>query len=102
MKLEACNWFERHLKAEQGKKDFALLFIRAFLEGYLTENKLEKYWLSKIPFFLNYRQLYSYIYFVNFLSEEQKSNDNILEGMKSRIESDISYLDIEYTEMIED
>ncbi|MFD3448966.1 phosphotransferase enzyme family protein [Microbacteriaceae bacterium 4G12] len=83
----------------QGRKDFALLFINSFLRGYLIENNLDKYWLSKLPFFLNYRQIFSYIYFVRFLNEEQKNNEkvkNILHGMRRKIECDIPYLDIQF------
>ncbi|MFT4417023.1 phosphotransferase enzyme family protein [Fredinandcohnia humi] len=88
-------------KNVQGRIDFARVFLSSFLQGYNTENKLDEYWLSKIPFFLNYRQIFSYIYFVNFLSEEQKNNakvKEILSGMRNKIENDVPYLDIEYIE----
>jgi amicoumacin kinase len=55
-------------KDVQGRNDFAFLFIQSFLEGYLTENHLEQYWLTKLPFFLNYRQIFSYMYFNRFLN----------------------------------
>lgn len=80
----------------QGRKDFARLFIHSFLKGYLPENNLDHYWLSTLPFFLNYRQIFSYIYFVTFLTEEQKNNEkvqSILNGMRTKIENDIPYLD---------
>ncbi|WP_010095323.1 phosphotransferase enzyme family protein [Ornithinibacillus scapharcae] len=75
-------------KNTQGRKEFAIRFSKSFLQGYATENRLDEYWISKIPFFLNYRQVYSYIYLVNFLGKEQKSNNrvkDVLEGMKTRI-----------------
>ncbi|MGG3641517.1 phosphotransferase [Bacillus gobiensis] len=83
----------------QGREDFALLFIKAFLRGYLTENNLDDYWLFKLPFFLNYRQIFSYFYFVRFLNEEQKKDKkikSILNSMRKRIENDTPYLDIQY------
>ena len=83
----------------KGREDFAHLFIKAFLQGYLTENNLNSYWLSKLPFFLNYRRIFSYIYFSKFLNKEQKNNKkvkDILNGMKKKIESDVPYLEIEY------
>lgn len=86
----------------QGRKDFACLFIHSFLQGYFTENNLDKYWLSKIPFFLDYRQIFSYIYFINFLSEEQKNNENvkdILKGMRTKIENDVPYLNIKFNDI---
>ncbi|WP_158595162.1 phosphotransferase enzyme family protein [Oceanobacillus piezotolerans] len=81
----------------KGREEFAHLFIEAFLEGYLTENNLDSYWLSKLPFFLNYRRIFSYIYFAQFLNEEQKNNMKVkdkLNGMKEKIESDVPYLEI--------
>ena len=83
----------------QGRRDFAIQFIQSFLQGYLQKNNLDSYWLSKLPFFLDYRQIFSYIYFLRFLNEEQKSNEkvkDILNGMRSRIENDVPFLDIQY------
>lgn len=84
----------------QLRKDFASDFFSTFMQGYFTENKLDTYWLSKIPFFLNYRQIYSYIYFVHYLSEEQKSEPRvkgILNGMRYRIENDVPYIDSSFS-----
>lgn len=81
---------------------FAHQFIKAFLEGYLTENNLDSYWLSKLTFFLNYRRIYSYMYFSKFLSEQQKSvkrAKNILNSMKDKIERDEPYLHIDYNDI---
>nr|WP_245630323.1 phosphotransferase [Amphibacillus sediminis] len=50
----------------KAREKFAQLFIKAFLEGYLTENNLSSFWLAKLSFFLNYRGIYSYITFPNF------------------------------------
>lgn len=86
-------------KNTQGRKEFAIHFSASFLQGYTTENRMDNFWLSKLPFFLNYRQVYSYIYFVNFLSEEQKSTDRIkaiLEDMKTKIENDVTYIEMEF------
>ncbi|MFN7249881.1 MAG: phosphotransferase enzyme family protein [Anaerobacillus sp.] len=83
----------------KGRENFASIFINSFLQGYQEENKLENYWLTKLPFFLNYRQIYSYIYFETFLNEDQKNNEKIkqlLNAMRKRIESDTPYLNLEY------
>ncbi|UTR15776.1 phosphotransferase [Salipaludibacillus sp. LMS25] len=83
----------------QKRKDFAVHFLKSFLQGYLEENNLDTYWLTKLPFFLNYRQLFSYIYFQRFLNEEQKNNKKlkqILNTMKERIESDTPYITLSY------
>lgn len=83
----------------QGRKDFAIIFMKAFLQGYFEKNNLASYWLTKLPFFLNYRQIYSYIYFERFLNEDQKNNKKIkliLNNMRERIESDTPYLNLSY------
>lgn len=83
----------------EARNNFAIIFIKSFLQGYLEENKLDSYWLSKLPFFLNYRQIYSYIYFETFLNEEQKNIEKviqILNRMKNNIEADVNYLDLSF------
>ncbi|SDZ57301.1 Ser/Thr protein kinase RdoA involved in Cpx stress response, MazF antagonist [Evansella caseinilytica] len=85
------------------RKDFTRHFYHSFINGYNTENILDKYWLSKLPFFLNYRQIFSYLYFEKFLTPEQKNNANvkeILAVMKAKIENDIPYIDINHKEFI--
>src|SRR5690625_1471775 len=88
----------------KGSGEFAHQFIKAFLEGYLTENNLDSYWLSKLTFFLNYRRIYSYMYISKFISKQQKSEKrvkNILNSMKDKMESDIPYLDINYKDLFQ-
>jgi Ser/Thr protein kinase RdoA (MazF antagonist) len=83
----------------QKRKGFAVHFLKSFLQGYFQENNLDKYWLTKLPFFLNYRHIFSYIYFQRFLNEDQKNNKKIkqiLNTMKERIESDIPYITLSY------
>jgi amicoumacin kinase len=87
----------------QERENFAILFIKSFLQGYLTENTLDSYWISKLPFFLNYRQIFSYIYFVKFLHEEQRNNEKVkamLNKMKKKIKLDSPYLNIQYKDFV--
>ncbi|MBU9723037.1 MULTISPECIES: phosphotransferase enzyme family protein [Bacillaceae] len=79
--------------------EFATIFMKAFLHGYSKENNLDSYWLAKLPFFLNYRQIYSYIYFERFLNEDQKINKKTkqkLNTMRARIESDTPFVNLSY------
>jgi amicoumacin kinase len=88
---------------ESEKTTFSTLFIQSFLQGYLTKNDLDSYWLTKLPFFLNYRQLFFYLYFVSFLTEEQKNNKKvktILLNMKNKIKNNISYLQIDCKDIV--
>ncbi|NBJ70349.1 MULTISPECIES: phosphotransferase [Clostridia] len=80
------------------KKDFVYKFIRPFLKGYQTENQLQSDWLLKIPFFLNYRQIYSYMYFSTYLTNEQRKNGKTkqaIQRLKTKIENGIPVLDFQ-------
>lgn len=88
----------------EGRKDFAIRFMTSFLQGYLQENDLDRHWLTKLPFFLNYRQTYSYIYFETFLPEDQKNNEKvkqILDSMREKIVSDTPYLNLSFDQDIQ-
>ncbi|MDV2887440.1 hypothetical protein RYX45_19855, partial [Alkalihalophilus pseudofirmus] len=69
----------------------------SFIRGYMRARQLNEKALLKIPFFINYRQIYSYVYFINYLSVEQKKQvqvTNMLKKMKNNIEKHIPYLNI--------
>ncbi|WP_042150268.1 phosphotransferase enzyme family protein [Paucisalibacillus sp. EB02] len=86
----------------KARKKFAHLFMKAFLKGYLTEINLDAYWLSKLQFFLDYRRIFSYMYFATFLTKEQENNRSVIDklsDMKKKIESDIPYLEINYHDL---
>ncbi|MFD1174550.1 phosphotransferase enzyme family protein [Oceanobacillus picturae] len=111
-----CNWFVYDIAIvlyhalqtinendSQERKEFALQFFQPFLRGYKTENQLDPSWLKKIPIFLNYRQIYSYMYLSNYLTEEQKSKGKTKEAlsrMKINIENDKPYLNLQFNRMI--
>lgn len=81
---------------DRRKKDFVSTFIRSFLRGYETENQLQSDWLLRIPLFLHYRQLYSYLYLSTYLTNEQQSDVKIkqyLNRLQSKIEKDIPVID---------
>ncbi|SET14261.1 Ser/Thr protein kinase RdoA involved in Cpx stress response, MazF antagonist [Oceanobacillus limi] len=87
------------------RNNFALKFLGSFLKGYYTENQLSHHWILELPFFLDYRQIYSYMYFSNFLSEDKKQNPKVKEKlcrMKERIVSGKSNVDLklEYLSII--
>ncbi|MEI3603767.1 phosphotransferase enzyme family protein [Oceanobacillus sp. SE10311] len=82
---------------QKKRKEFAMTFLSSFIRGYMRANQLNEKSLLKIPFFINYRQIYSYVYFINYLSVEQKKQvqvTNMLKKMKNNIEKHIPYLNI--------
>jgi Putative homoserine kinase type II (protein kinase fold) len=55
-------WWGRHSDAGY---DFSASMIRSFLHGYLKENPLNDFWLSKIPDFMRFRQICKFSWFYN-------------------------------------
>ncbi|PXW87922.1 Ser/Thr protein kinase RdoA (MazF antagonist) [Pseudogracilibacillus auburnensis] len=85
------------VKDPENRKEFAITFLASFLKGYRKENELEEKWLLKVPFFVQYRQIYSYVYFLKYLTCEVINNEKtsfILQHMKEHIEAGIPYVNI--------
>ncbi|MCA1032671.1 phosphotransferase [Bacillus timonensis] len=77
------------------RNEFVHLFQTAFLEGYQQVVEIEEKWVNKIGFFLNYRQLYSYLYLIRNvdignLTEKQRG---YLSELGLEIENDIPFVD---------
>lgn len=85
--------------SEQEKRiDFAWYFIEPFLKGYLKENELDGYWVEKIPLFLEYRRMCSYIFFTKMWQNQnidQKQKEH-LERMKYNIENEVPYIEMDF------
>lgn len=71
------------------KAEFVARFFDSFLSGYLKENTLSEEWIQRIPFFIDFRNLYSFVYFSKFVdwNEMNESTRNYLLTMKADIES---------------
>lgn len=79
------------------------MFMQPFLQGYKEQCHLEQKWLHHLPFFLNFRQLFSYMYLCSFMNDLQKRNQKIqciLNRMESNIEQNISYIDFDTEKLI--
>ncbi|MBA4603579.1 phosphotransferase enzyme family protein [Thermoactinomyces mirandus] len=50
------------------------LFLNAFMEGYILEHHLEKGWQEQIDLFLEYRNLFLYIYLMTSVPPEKLDN----------------------------
>lgn len=57
------------------KNDFVSIIIKNFIDGYQSSNKLNNFWLSKIPMFMKYRQICAFSWFFNpqNIDDDQKS-----------------------------
>ncbi|WP_146005385.1 phosphotransferase enzyme family protein [Haloimpatiens massiliensis] len=82
----------------QNQINFAWSFIGAFLQGYTKENVIDSYWIEKIPLFLEYRRLCSYMFFVKMWSQEniEPWQKEYLERMKYNIENEIPYIEMDF------
>lgn len=70
------------------KAEFSVRFIDSFMSGYLKENTLSEDWIKRIPFFIDFRNAYSFVYFSKFVdaNEMDERTKNYLLKMKADIE----------------
>ncbi|MFD1412531.1 phosphotransferase enzyme family protein [Oceanobacillus jeddahense] len=68
-------------------------FTKQFFEGYSEETALSENQLNLIPYFLEYRLLYSYLFLMNSFKDKEMSSKikKHLERMRLRIENDVSF-----------
>lgn len=78
----------------QSKEAFAKAFFQSFMRGYELEHQLSSEWMQRIPFFLDFRQIYSYMYHMMYANTSNLNERQLkfLEHMKSNIKSDTPYL----------
>jgi Ser/Thr protein kinase RdoA (MazF antagonist) len=82
----------------QKRINFAWYFIESFLKGYLKENVIDSFWVEKIPLFLEYRRVCSYIFFIKMCDKktiEQRQKEH-LERMKYNIENEVPYIEMNF------
>ncbi len=80
-------WWRCSDYSKEDKKAFADYFLDAFMEGYISENKLEDFWVDEMPYFLKLRDLTLYTVFhkkldINNLDENYKK---LLGKIRARI-----------------
>lgn len=83
-----------------GKKEleFARKFYQSFMNGYITENQLDRFWLDQIPYFLKMREidLYIIIHRSFDLNNLDPWCSSFMENRQQKIENDIPYVDISF------
>lgn len=74
---------------ENRKAEFVARFFDLFLSGYLQENTLSEEWIQRIPLFIDFRNIYSYVYFAKFVNwnEMDERTRKYLLAMKADIEA---------------
>lgn len=78
--------------------NFAWNFIESFLKGYIKENPIDGYWIEKLPLFLEYRRICSYIFFVKMWHNQniEPWQKEYLKNMKYNIENQIPYIEMDF------
>lgn len=71
-------------------------FTYFFLEGYSEETALSEIQLNLIPYFLDYRLLYSFLFLMNSFKDRKMSAkvEKHLEEMRLRIEKDVPFIPV--------
>lgn len=82
---------------QQQRSDFAHYFLESFLAGYTEEKSLDHDWIARIPFLLDFRQIFSYCYLINHLDLRKLTTGQrrYLEQMRTGIESGVSYVKLD-------
>lgn len=82
-------------------REFARHFMRHFMDGYHRENRLEPFWIERIPDFLKLREydIYSII-LNNNLAESSDWCRRFLENRMGRLANDRPYIDIDFREFV--
>jgi Ser/Thr protein kinase RdoA (MazF antagonist) len=82
------------------RTSFAAYFMKNFMNGYREENSIDAFWLEQIPSFLRLRMVSKYIlHYPEWKSGRmsEKRQSAFMEW-KRKIENDIPYLDVDFSE----
>ncbi|MBU5592793.1 phosphotransferase [Clostridium sp. MSJ-4] len=80
------------------RSNFAWDFIESFLKGYLKENTIDSYWIEKLPLFLEYRRICSYIFFTKMWDKQniELKQKEYLKKIKYDIENEVPYIGMDF------
>ncbi|GGH60563.1 hypothetical protein GCM10008014_35230 [Paenibacillus silvae] len=88
-------WWGSHDEKWGTKDEFAQTFLTAFLEGYVKQQPIAQEWISRIPLFMEYRNISSFFWWLKdwngdegSLSENQK---NAISQTVRLIEADLPF-----------
>lgn len=84
-------------RKDDARNDYTNSIIENFLKGYLSANHLSDFWISKIPMFMRYRQICS---FIPWFFNPENIDDNQKEWIYN-IENDILFTDCEIKSLFE-
>lgn len=82
-------WWGSPNNDRKSKNVFAKQFLDEFLSGYLKQNHLDRYWIQKIPVFMDYRNISSFFWWLSFWDGNE---DNLSESQKRAITSAVDLI----------
>lgn len=88
-------------KSDEEKVSLTKWFMKHFISGYQVENQLDPFWFEQLPIFLKLREIILYV--VIYRSEYPNFSEwgqNYINQYKSRIENNIPFVDVNFTELI--
>jgi Ser/Thr protein kinase RdoA (MazF antagonist) len=89
----------RHQDIYPDDKEFACHFMRHFMDGYHRENRLEPFWMERIPDFLKLREYDIYSIILNENLEESSGwCRRFLDNRRQRLAENIPFIDIDFLE----
>ena len=80
------------------RTDFAETFLESFFKGYLQMNSIDKFWLSKIDLFINYRMATAHQFVQNITIDNP--NVDFLTWVKDTLKSDTPFIRVKYEKLI--
>jgi Ser/Thr protein kinase RdoA (MazF antagonist) len=79
--------------------EYARYFFRLFMEGYKRENDIDPVWITRIPDFMKLREMDLYIIIMKEdIADENDWCRRFMKGRRERIENDIPFLDLDFSE----
>ncbi len=89
-------------KSEQ--YDFQRNFIRNFLSGYIKENDIDSFYMSLMPKFLKFREIYVYLFYLTNWNLEALDlwQIEVIKTLKSRIQNEVPCVDFDINDMLND
>lgn len=74
---------------EMSNDDFASWFLDNFMKGYNTMNKLDKFWIDKIPLIM---KLFGFLHYNAFMMDFDLAGEGVFETLKEDVKETISKL----------
>jgi amicoumacin kinase len=89
---------------ESKQCNYKEVFIKNFLRGYIRENTIDSYYISLMPRFLKFREIYIYLFYLTNwnLKTINAHQRDVLIRLKNRIENEVPCIDVDFNAILEE